>query len=188
MENNQMNKLVFWILQIFPPLFLLILVWTPIDIGSMFLWGPAFFSVLVSIINIISYPTSKGPITLTGKKTKNKDIKQLVRPVLTTAIVIISLYSVTMSLNIAKKYAMEIANQIQNDCNQNSACPKHIEGWQIRNDTFKSDIVYGGLAKYRILYRPNGTEFEIIVRRSIDGFFKIEGGKGKTLKIQERSP
>ncbi len=182
-----MNKLVFWILQIFPPLFLLILVWTPIDIGSMLLWGPAFFSVLVSIINIISYPTSMNPITLTGKKTKNKDIKRLVRPVLTTAIVIISLYSVTISLNLAEKYAMELANQIHQDCNQNSACPKHIEGWQIRNDAFSSDTVYGGLAKYRILYRTNGTEFEIMVRRSIDGFFKIEGGKGKTLKTRERS-
>ncbi len=125
------------------------------------------------------------PITLTGEKIKNKDLKRLVRPVLTIVTVIIALYSVSMSFKLAQKYAMEIANQIQKDCNQNSACPEYIEGWQIRSDAFSRDIVYGGLAKYRILYRTNGKEFEMRVRRSIDRFFVIEGGKGKTLKIRD---
>jgi len=126
-----------------------------------------------------------GPITLTRKEKKNKDLRRLVRPVLTIVTVIIALYSVNMSFKLAQKYAMEVANQIQKDCNQNSACPEHIEGWQIRSDAFSRDIVYGGLAKYRILYETNGKEFKILVRRSIDKFFLIEGGKGKTLQIRD---
>ena len=180
-----------WFSILFPPLSLIFLAWVPWDMPTTIFWAPAMIAVIFSVFSI----GIRLLIALARKLKKQEPAIiplwiRLIRPLLVVCVVVGARYIVSLSLKSADVYAVETAKRIQLSCNENSICPKAIQGWQ-RSDSesMNCHIIYGKYGtKYPIYYSTNDdqTEFTFSVRHNIDEMLSIKGGVDKQL-IAKRS-
>jgi hypothetical protein len=173
------KSIIWWILQIIPPLFILPLSAMPMDISTSIFWGAGIIALFISMFNICR----KG-INLFRDKERKNFIASITRPILTIIFMIVAISSVKYSLSEAENYAFNTAKNIQEKCNINNSCPDFIATWNKRDDSFKCDFLAGGLAKYRLLYDVSNDrkEFRIMLRVNIDRHLNFRGGVGKEVK------
>lgn len=172
---GKIRKLLFWPLQVLPPLCLLPLARIPFDIVTVVVWGPAFFIGILSFVRLVKY-------LIKGPKPSGGGASSLTRPLLTIFILILAIISVNISLKSARAFTVQKAMEINKQC-QNSKCPEHIDGWEERKDSFNSETMAGNQAKYRIMYSVSEdlNNFSLVLRINMDQFYSISGGTGKEL-------
>lgn len=163
----------YWCSIIIPPCCILPLAAIPFDLPTGFLWAIACifglgssFSVMIAILVYF--------FNLLGIKIKHDNQKrktQIIRPLLTLCFLSFAFFSITTSLEAAKRFAKAKAIEIQKIC-KTGKCPELIEGWTDRgkNDLYRSQTMEGDIAKYAVRYKVfnDFKEFEIYVRVDID--------------------
>jgi hypothetical protein len=174
------NRILQWGLILIPPLLLFAMIFVPWDIGTTMIWLVVYIIFLISLFKLCVYLWK---ILLKH----NSEIRiQLIRPLLTMAVIIISRILVSESLVSADSYAVKMAMEIQEQVNKNSKCPEHLEGWEQDRYSvwYKLYGKYG--TKYRVRYdlSKDKQEFTFSVRHNIDEGFHIAGGVGKTLQAK----
>lgn len=178
-----------WTAIIYPPLGLLTLIWVPVDIASVFVWGPAAFAVYVSVttsvINTIHI------VYRILKKRNSSDLPiRFIRPFLTALCFFISLFTVETSLALADKYAVDTAREIQSSAETKLTCPQQIKGWQTPPSTKYDHNVtseyyhkkYGTRHLIKYIASDDLQSFAIEVRHHIDLTLVLSGGVDRPLK------
>jgi hypothetical protein len=173
------KSIIWWILQIFPPLFILPLSTMPIDIVTSIFWFAGLIAFIVSFLNV-----GRKILSLIRNKESKLILLDMIRPTLTIFFIILVISSVKYSLSKAESFAFETAKNIQNRCNVDNICPECIPTWEKRDDSSICESIAGGLAKYRVLYLLNNDkkQFRIMLRIYIDRFLIFYGGVGKQIE------
>ena len=128
---------------------------------------PVFISLISIIIKLIFF-------------TKRK--YYLIRPCLTIVIFILILTIAQWSYNIALEQAISSAKIIHNQCNEDSVCPEHPEGWVVDGSRIrKSD--FGFWLKYPASYYYDEYGFNIRVYQGPDLGHHIIGSVNAPLEI-----
>lgn len=173
------KSVLWWMLQIIPPLCILPLSALPMDMHTSIFWGAGIIVFLISIFSIcrIFFRQLRA-------KEKNSTIAGVLRPGLVIIFMIVAISSVKYSLSKAENFAFETAKSIQKECTSNNNCPDFIPAWNKRDDSFAYDYLAGGLVKYRVLYDVNDDkkEFRIMLRINIDKNLYFSGGVGKRVQ------
>ena len=173
------KSMIWWILQIIPPLFILPLSTMPMDIGSGIFWLAGLIASIISFFNV-----GRKILSLFFRKESKPIFMSMIRPCLTIFFILLAISSIKYSLSKAEDFAFETAKSIQEKCNSDNICPECIPEWNKQDNSLICESLAGGLAKYRVIYSVNGNkkEFSIRLRMNIDRQLNFYGGVGKQIK------
>ena len=173
------KSLIWWILQIIPPLFILPLSTMPMDISTGIFWLAGLIAFIISFFNV-----GRKILSSFFRKESKPAFMNLIRPGLTTFFILLAISSIKYSLWKAEDFAFESAKSIQEKCNSDNICPECIPEWNKHDDSLICESLAGGLAKYRVIYGVNADkkEFSIVLRMNIDRQLNFYGGVGKQIK------
>lgn len=173
---------VWWLKQFLPPLLLLPLAIMPPDLPTAILWIVGALACAVSIINLVR-------MLIRSRQLGRSAFKPAVRPVLTIVFMLLAYISIQISLANATDFARKTAQDIQQKCRAEKACPASISGWDPRGDAFASEAYAGALAKYRVLYgvSRDRKQFTIFLRQSIDSGLIFTGGVDEKLNESRKN-
>lgn len=181
--EDDRHSIMYYICLIIPPVFILgVLSRAPLDFGSAILWvGAGLYGVksILKIMYLLFYNLDQHGIHPKRWKKRAKLLSE-------SAVILaytLAIYSVNYSWEVAKKFTLETAEQVQEEC-QRSRCPDSLEGWEVDRGGFSS-LRVGKCAKYRLhysSYSPNSFRFSL--RQNIDRKLIIRGGKDIELITQ----
>ena len=167
---NTISKKLHWSSQILPPLILLMF-FTTYGPGLLFVAGVIWIVGVISFISLL--------IKLINYK-KNKRV--VLRPIMAVLIAGIHFALVTYSVKIAEQETLEIAQNIEKECNLNMECPASIENWKdlkFKNGSTK----VGNVIKYPVTYRTSGSKFTLHLHKSLDMGKNYSSGVKEALKV-----
>lgn len=171
------RSLVWWLKQVVPPLFLLPLAITPPDLPMAIFWIIGALACAISLISLVR-------MLIRSRQLGRSAFEPAVRPVLTIVFMLIAYISIQITLAKATDFSRKTAQDIQQKCRTEKACPASISGWDPRRDAFASETYAGALAKYRVLYgvSRDQKQFTIFLRQSIGSGLYFTSGVDEELK------
>ncbi|MCI5134318.1 MAG: hypothetical protein D3920_04425 [Candidatus Electrothrix sp. AW2] len=182
--EDERHSIMYYICLVVPPVFILgVLSRIPLDFGSAILWLGAGLYTLKSILKtmyLLFYNLDQHGIHPKRWKKRAKLLSE-------SAVILaytLAIYSVNYSWEVAKKFTLETAEQVQEECKR-SRCPESLEGWEVDRGG-SSFLRVGKCAKYGLHYSSDGPHsFRFSLRQNIDGKLIIRGGRDIELITQE---
>jgi len=173
------GQLFTWIKIVFPPLLLLPLFKIPVDMITAVFWGAGAIAFIVSVVHVLAWGGNKLYFMARGKGEEYRLGRKLVRPLMVLIIFPLPVYTTLASRSAVEDYIKQSAAEVQKGCVEKGKCPEGIEEWA--NPLHTKYAKYG--RAHHIVYKPDGTAFEIYTRFDIDNVFTARGGVNKELSF-----
>ena len=177
------RKCLWWIGQTIPPLLILPLAATPLDLPTAILWIIGWIACAVSLVTLAR-------IHVRWRRLGSSALKPSVRPTLTIIFMLFAHISIWMSQTRANEFGRNAAQEINRRCHVERLCPTSISDWSPGRGATSSETYAGALAKYRVLYRVSDDrkQFSVLVRHDIDRGLVLFGGVDMELQESNKGP
>lgn len=181
---------VLWTFILFPPLCLVSLWWIPPARDTMhFVWVPAIVAMGLSLVSVLVRLCDMALLWRSRPRDANRRrLIRLLRPALIVLIVGTLGARERLASGAIRTRAEILAQQIQQTCEEQGACPETIEGWDVleENPTFRaSERTVRRLGREATLRYENiiaANQFLIKVNYNGMTRYDFHGGVGRDLR------
>ena len=173
-----------WTAVVAPPLILLPLVIIPFDLLIFPFWLIGIVAMLISFWHIV-YQLGRQYRAAIHSRKYGLDGKELLRPCLTIAVMLMAFISLLVSWNTVRAYALRVAEEVHSICIKRGECPEDMPGWTKDGSKYVSSA--GPLMRFPVFYRPTEDRkaFTVYVRWHIDSQLVVTGGVNSQLKSED---